>query len=236
MGSTRLPAKVLKELCGKSVLAHVVDRVRAVAGIDQIVVATTDRSADDVLEAAVSKLDATVFRGSESDVLSRYYFAATEANADTVIRVTSDCPLLDSNLLAEMLDRFSTSRRDAERVDYLSNTILRTYPRGLDAEIFTIDALDQAYRKASDDYEREHVTPFIYRHPDMFGLQNFRGNLDYSKHRWTLDTTEDWQLITEIYNALFPANHHFGMREVLLFLQRRPELFALNAHIEQKKP
>ncbi len=235
MGSTRLPGKVLKQLCGKSVLDHVVARVRAASGVDEIIVATTDSPADDILAAASSQLGVTVFRGSEADVLSRYRFAAVKAGADVVIRVTSDCPLLDSSVLAGMLDRFTALRRNGEKVDYLSNTIARTFPRGLDAEIFTIDALERAHKEARRNYEREHVTPFIYDNPDIFGLRNFQCDTDYAAYRWTLDTIEDWRLITAIYDALFPMNNCFGMNDVLLLLQRRPELLTLNAHIEQKK-
>jgi len=119
-------------------------------------------------------------------------------------------------------------------IDYLSNTLTRTYPRGLDAEIFTFAALEQAYQKAARAFEREHVTPFIYGHPEFFNLRNFAGEHDYSRHRWTLDTQEDWQLIEAIYGRLYHRDRPFGMREVLALLEREPALADLNAHVTQK--
>ncbi len=234
MNSSRLPGKVLKTLCGRSVLSHVVERVSRAQGIDEIIVATTDHSVDDDIAAATRVLGATLFRGSETDVLARYYLAASAHDADVVVRVTSDCPLFEGGLLGEMLRSFAVAQKSVPGIDYLSNTLTRRFPRGLDAEIFTFAALEQAYRNAARDDEREHVTPFIYRHPDRFRLRNFGGDPDYSQYRWTLDTIEDWRFIEAVYGALFTPDGVFGMNEILSLLSRHPELPALNAGIEQK--
>ena len=234
MGSTRLPGKVLRSLCGKTILAHVVDRVRASMAVDEIVVATTDRPADDALAALVPTLGVTLFRGSEDDVLSRYYFAALAAKADTVIRITSDCPLFDGGVLRVMLKDFASRRAHGLALDYLSNTLTRSYPRGLDAEIFDFTTLERTQREAAQAFEREHVTPYIYGHPELFALANHTGVPDLSQHRWTLDTDEDWRLIEAIYTALYRADRLFGTNDILALFDRQPNLFALNAHIVQK--
>lgn len=234
MGSTRLPGKVLRPLCGKTILAHVIDRVRVSQEIDEIVVATTDRPADDALAALVPTLGVTLFRGSEDDVLSRYYFAALAAKADTIIRVTSDCPLFDGDVLRAMLGEFAARRQRSEPLDYLSNTLTRTYPRGLDAEIFDFAALERTQREATQPFEREHVTPYIYGHPERFALRNHAGTPDLSHQRWTLDTDEDWRLIEAIYTALYRPDRLFATEDILNLLDRQPALVALNAHIVQK--
>jgi spore coat polysaccharide biosynthesis protein SpsF len=234
MGSTRLPGKVLRPLCGKTILAHVIDRVRASQTIDEIVVATTDRPADDAIAALVPAFGATLFRGSEEDVLSRLYFAGRAAKADTIVRITADCPLFDGTLLRAMIEAFTSQRRRGERIDYLSNTINRTYPRGLDAEIIDIAALERAHREAKQPPEREHVTPYIYGHPEWFALRSYTATPDLSQLRWTLDTEEDWHLIEAIYAALYRADRLFGTQDILDLIARQPELVALNAHIVQK--
>jgi len=212
MGSTRLPGKVMKDLCGKTVLAHVIERVRV--GCDNIVIATTENGAE-------------VFRGSEDDVLSRYYLAAKAAKADLVVRVTSDCPLYDGKLLADMLKYYKGE-------DYLSNTIERRFPRGLDTEIFTFAALEKAHRMANEQYQREHVTPYIYQNPEKFKIRLFKRQPNLSDMRWTLDTEEDWQMILAVYNHLYKGRI-FSTVEVVKFLAKHPEIAKINAHIEQKK-
>lgn len=232
MGSTRLPGKVLRDLCGRSVLAHVIERVRACKAIDQIVVATTTSPTDEAIVEEALSCDADYYRGSEEDVLERYYLAARFAAARIVIRITSDCPLLDPALLGHMIEAFVADGA----LDYMSNTQQRRYPRGLDAEIFTFLALEAAYWQAEKLYEREHVTPFIYQHPELFKIGSYAVGEDNSSHRWTLDTADDWALIEAIYNELYQDGvPPFTTAEVLQLLQRRPELVALNAHVEQKK-
>lgn len=235
MGSTRLPGKVMKTLCGRTVLGHVITRVKACPLVDEIVVATTQDPQDDVIVAEARKFGARTFRGSEEDVLSRYYFAAGEAGADIVVRVTSDCPLFDPHLLNTMLGQFHADRSSGRGLDYLSNTLERTYPRGLDAEIFTFSALERSHVEARQPHEREHVTPYIYQHPEFFALKNFSGPVNLSDLRWTLDTEEDWRLIEAIYAVLGNEEPFFSTQAVLQLLESQPELVSINAHVEQKE-
>lgn len=223
---------MMLRLAGRPVLEHVIERVRFCSLLDEIVIATTTLSRDDVIVGECRRLGVSCFRGSEDDVLSRYYFAATEAAADVVVRVTSDCPLFDPALLALMLKRFALS--SMAKLDYLSNALVRTFPRGLDAEIFTYSALRAAHERATKSYEREHVTPFIYQNPQWFTLENFSDDVDLSRYRWTLDTAEDFGLISEIYAALYRPGKLFETADVLALLRSRPELALVNAHVEQK--
>lgn len=234
MGSTRLPGKVLRTLCGRTVLAHVMDRARAGSGLDALWVATTDAAADDALVAECGRLGVPCFRGSESDVLARYHGAARAARADAVVRITSDCPLFDGPLLGEMVREFRLANEAAITVDYLSNVQTRRYPRGLDAEIFTFAALDQAFREARQPHEREHVTPYFYQHPERFRLRSLAGPADLSAHRWTLDTPEDWEFVQAVYQALHQPGKLFTTADVLALLAARPELAALNSGVRQK--
>ena len=235
MGSTRLPGKVMKNLYDKTVLAHVVNRVKACDLVDEIVVATTELSDDDCIVEESQKLDIKWFRGSKNNVLERYYLAAKKYQADAIMRITSDCPLLDVEILNNLLSYFQEESEMGLDIDYLSNTLRRSFPRGLDAEIFTYLALEKTYHSTTQDYEKEHVTPYIYQHPDLFSLHNLSNDNDLSHHRWTLDTSEDYQLIKIIYDNLYNQNPLFGMDEILAFLEKNPEITEINANIKQKE-
>ncbi len=233
MGSTRLPGKVMKQLCGKSVLAHVIFRVQACPLVDEVVVATTILPADDVIVDEAEKCGAKCFRGNEENVLERYYLAAKEYEADVVVRVTSDCPLFDPEVLSEMLDYFKTETSQGLIIDYLSNFMNRCYPRGLDAEVFTFSALEKAYREANKPYEKEHVTPYIYEHPEIFSLYAQTWDKDFSHYRWTLDTEDDWKLIEAIYTDLYSEYNIFKIDDVLNLLEIKPNLILLNNHVNK---
>lgn len=233
MGSTRLPGKVMRTLNGKTVLAHVIERVSACPLVDLTVVATTTGVADDVVVDEARRAGAEVYRGSELDVLSRYWEAARAFGAELIVRVTSDCPLFDPAVLTRMLQAYQSAISSGRRIDYLSNALERTYPRGLDAEIFPIDVLAAANQKARLPHEREHVTAYIYQHPSQFSLENHTDGWALQHHRWTLDTDEDWTLISSIYRA-FPAQRIFSTAEVVELLRKQPELAALNAAVVQK--
>lgn len=228
MGSTRLPGKVLMTVGTEPVLARVVHRLRRAALIDGIIVATSDRPADDAIVRECNRLQVACFRGSENDVLDRYWQAAQWCGAEAIVRITSDCPLIDAELVDETIQAFLS-----HSADYTSNTLERTYPRGLDAEVFTIATLERTWRAAREAYEREHVTPYIYEHPELFRLVSVRGQHDHSKRRWTLDTAADLQLIRAIY-ARFENRDDFGWREVLTLMEQQPGLVELNSHILQK--
>jgi spore coat polysaccharide biosynthesis protein SpsF len=235
LGSTRLPGKVLLRLAEDTVLGHVVRRVRACPRLNGVIVATTVADEDAAIVTECQRLGVPSFRGSAEDVLARYFHAAQGAGAEAVVRVTSDCPLFDPELLDRMLETFHRLNATAVTVDYLSNTLRRTFPRGLDAEIFTFAALRDAFAEATSPHEREHVTPFFYEHPERFRLHSVEGPTDLSAHRWTLDTPDDWKLIESVYRELHTPGGMFTTAEVLKLLRARPELATLNAHVEQKK-
>jgi len=233
-GSTRLPGKIFKELSGKPMLWHVVDRLSHSRLADKIIIATTDLPEDDQVETFCKTNNIFFYRGSSNDVLSRYYETAKKFNAETIVRITSDCPLIDPQIVDRMIETFY--KLNTLRIfDYLSNTIQRNFPRGLDVEIFLFSSLRKAYYQASTKYEREHVTPFIYEHPKWFKTKNFVGQKDYSFHRWTVDTEEDFHLIEEIYKSLYNAKKLFLFEDILKLFAERPELITINQNIKQKK-
>lgn len=234
VGSTRLPGKILKEICGKTILHHEIDRLKKCKEIDEIVIATTDKKDDDKIVNEAKKLSVKYFRGSENDVLSRFYYAAKENNADIVVRVTSDCPCIDFEILDKMLIYFKDKYKE-KQIDYLSNTINRTYPRGYDIEIFTFSALEKSYINAEKEYEREHVTPYIYDKTNNFLKLSFENKDDYSEYRVTLDTIEDFIVIKNIFENLYYKNPYFKLNDVVQYLNNNLHIVDINKHIEQKK-
>lgn len=228
MGSTRLQGKVLKDLEGETVLARVVNRLRRARLVDEVQVATTDRAADDAIVTECRSLSVLVSRGDQDDVLDRYFRAAQLAKADVVVRITSDCPLIDPEITDKTIAAFLEARPD-----YASNAMVRTYPRGLDTEVMTAAALGRAWQKARKPYEREHVTPYLYEHPADFKLLAVTGDADYSAHRWTVDTPEDLALVQVIY-ARLKSSPKFLWHDVLDLLDREPGLVELNRSVRQK--
>lgn len=228
MGSGRLPGKVLMDLGGETILGRVVRRLQRSREIDQIVVATTQQAADDEIVGACESLQVTCFRGAELDVLDRYYQAAHAYSADIIVRVTSDCPLIDPGLADETIGIFRE-----QRADYASNVSPRTYPRGLDTEVFTVAALDRAWREAREPYERSHVGPYMSGRPEIFRLASLRGAVDYSRYRWTVDTPQDLELLRAIYSR-FDGRDDFSWQEVLQLMEREPELAEINSQVLQK--
>jgi len=228
MGSSRLPGKVSMDLGGETVLGRVVRRLQRSRHISKIVVATTTVPADEVIVAECDRLEVLCFRGSEHDVLDRYYQAGHEKAAEAVVRITSDCPLIDPELVDETVEVFRN-----EHADYACNVSPRTYPRGLDTEVFSFDALDRAWREAREAHQREHVTPYLYEHPQIFKLASLSGAADYSRYRWTLDTREDLELLRAIYSR-FDGRDDFSWKEVLRLMEREPELAELNSQVLQK--
>jgi spore coat polysaccharide biosynthesis protein SpsF len=231
MTSTRLPGKVLLTVMGKPLLSYQIERLRRIRNTE-LVVATTRNREDDAIEAVCRDLDVIVFRGDENDVLSRYHGAALSVGADVVVRVTSDCPLIDPDVSERVINRYLSER---ESVDYVSNTLVRTYPRGLDTEIFPFSVLDIAYKEAGRPYEREHVTPYIYTHPERFRVGQVTDVEDRSRLRWTVDTPEDFEFVRLVLENLYPTNHKFCMRHVLDTLRLHPDWAFINANVVQKK-
>lgn len=232
-GSTRLPGKVLKKICGKTVLEHDIDRLKRVKNINKIVIATTELEKDNVIVEEANRLKVGFYRGSEDDVLSRYYYAAMENDANIVVRVTSDCPLIDSEVTERIIQYYLDS---SQKYDYVSNTIDRTYPRGLDTEVFSFKSLQKAFDEGESQREREHVTPYIWRNTGLFKLAQYKNDVDYSNLRWTLDTVEDFELINKIYMSLYREKmEYFDMKDILDLYKKHPELYEINNNIEQKK-
>jgi len=225
VGSTRFPGKIMKEILGKKVLIHDLDRIKEMKTINKIVVATTDLEKDDSIINTVKKYnkDIGIYRGSEDDVLDRYYKAAKEFNANVIVRITSDCPLIDPNISDLVVETFLENK-----CDYCCNNMPRTYPHGLDTEVFSFEALERAWREARKSYEREHVTPYIRESPDKFKIINVRNNVDLSNLRWTLDYPEDFEFITEIYKRLSPKKKIFYRQDILDVLNKEPWLIEIN--------
>jgi spore coat polysaccharide biosynthesis protein SpsF len=227
-GSTRLPRKVLEEIGGKPMLWHVIERVKRARLVDEVVVATTDGEEDSAVEKIAEECGVGCFRGSEEDVLDRYYRAAEKFGADIVVRITADCPLIDP----EIIDRAIRMFLDGN-FDYVSNTLPPTFPDGLDVEVFSLVTLRRAWEEARKASEREHVTPYIRNHPEIFRLGNLKSEVDLSHMRWTVDRPEDLMFVREIYRELYREGEVFHMRDVLRLLERRPELMEINKHIER---
>jgi len=232
MGSTRLPGKILKKVQGKTLLEIQLERLKQSTFLDQIIVATTTQAQDDRVVDLCRELNIDFYRGSQEDVLARFYEAAMAFEATVIVRLTSDCPLIDPRITDEVI---YTYVRQQESVDYVSNTLERTYPRGLDIEVFSIKALQKAYMEATLQRDREHVTAYMYSNPDLFKIEQVKGEKDYSNFRWTVDTPADFELIELILNALYEEGKVFYMKDVVNLLNRHPGWGDINAHIEQKK-
>ena len=228
MGSSRLPGKVMKDIGGMTMLARVIRRLARSKLMDQIVVATTTKTSDDFIVAECDRLKVPVFRGDEEDVLDRYYRAALAHGADGVVRITSDCPLIDP----EVVDRVIRAFLDGSP-DYASNSLERSYPRGLDAEIVSMEALTRTWEEATEPYQRVHVTPYIYQNPNRFRLLPINSDVDYSHYRWTVDTQEDLDFVREVY-CRFEDDDSFTWKDILSILVKEPELAEINRHIQQK--
>lgn len=240
MTSTRLPGKVLLPVhkqTNLTMLEAVLDRITKSKLINQVIIAMTINETDDPIVEMVNKYNnqnnvvCSVFRGSENDVLSRYYLAATESQLDHIVRVTSDCPLIDPKVVDQVVGFYM---EHLEEYDYVSNTIERTYPRGLDLEVFSYQTLQQAYQRAIDLDEREHVTAHIYRHPKDFRVKAYTQLVDQSQYRLTIDTSADLDLVQRIYDELYLQDPNFGLSQIIDLLERHPDWVELNKDIEQK--
>ena len=231
IGSTRLVGKVLADIGGQPMLWRVVSRTRAAKTLDQIVVATTTEPADDAIVSFCHERGVACFRGSEEDVLDRYYQAAREHGADVVVRITSDCPLIDPEIVDKTVRAFLGELPDYAP-DYASNGVVRTYPRGLDTEVMTLGALEKAWREARQPYQRTHVTPYIYENPDHFRILSVTGDEDYSAYRWTVDVREDLELVRAVYSRL--QGDGFSLNDVVRLMERETELAKINRSVAQK--
>jgi spore coat polysaccharide biosynthesis protein SpsF (cytidylyltransferase family) len=221
--STRLPGKVLKPILGRPMLARQIERLKRCRSLDRLVVATSLGAEDDPLERLCREEGVDCFRGSLSDVLDRFYQCALQNDAGHVVRLTGDCPLADHELIDSLIGFYL-----GLDVDYASNCRPPTLPDGLDAEVFRFEALAEAWREATDPFEREHVVPYIVRRPGRFRLANWSWTGNAAKMRWTVDEPEDFEFVTRVYQCLHPGNPDFGFRDVLELVAKRPDLTSIN--------
>ncbi len=224
MGSSRLAGKTLMPILGVPLISRMLERVQRAQLIDRIIVATTTDSSDDPIAQTVTSLGVEVFRGHPTDVLQRYYEAAKGAHADTIVRITGDCPLHDPAVLDEVVAHFEVTNPD-----YCSGP--SNYPEGLDTEVFSFAALETACKEARLPSEREHVTPYIHNHPELFtiALRWRSGERDDAKLHWSVDSKGDLIFVSAVYAELYPMNPAFGKNDVLALLERKPVLLQLNA-------
>tara|TARA_R100001163_G_C5065430_1_gene203387 strand:+ start:2797 stop:3606 length:810 start_codon:yes stop_codon:yes gene_type:complete len=240
MTSTRLPGKILKDVFNNlTMLEAVIDRVNNVKKVSQIIVATTVNNTDYPVIKLCQKLKAKypklgTYRGDENNVLSRFYFAGKEYGLHHLIRITSDCPVIDSDVINNMVEKYFELYRKGE-CDYMSNIVERTFPRGLDAEIFTFKSLETAFfdLEVTKD-EMEHVTAYIYSRPKKFKIKAFSQEQDFSKYRLTVDCQKDLDLIKLIYNSLYCENPKFKQNQIIELLQSHPDWLLLNHDVEMK--
>ena len=221
MGSTRLPGKVMKDICGKPMLWHVVTRLLPSSLLDGIIVATSTHPEDDVIEAWCAEMGFSCFRGSEGDVLDRYYRAALEYNVKTVVRVCADCPLIDPDIVDMVIEEYLEG-------DYEHVGIEKSFPHGLDSEVFSFEVLKKAWLEAKLPSEREHVTPYIWKNDKLFKLGSVKHHEDFSHMRWTVDNERDFEFAKAVYEAMECRESVFGMHEVLALLTEKPEIGEIN--------
>lgn len=231
MTSTRLPGKVLKPACGKPMLELMVERLRRVPSLDGIVIATTVNATDDPVEALARRLGVGVHRGSEEDVLRRVLDAALTHKVDVIVETTGDCPLIDPDAVEACIAEYKRAG-----VDYVANVLERTYPVGMDTQVFSTDVLADVARRTDDIADHEHVSLYIYRHPEIYSLKNVKAptSLTHPDLALTLDTPEDYALIMAVFEALYPTDPTFTLADILALLDARPDLARINEHVRRK--
>tara|TARA_E500000331_G_C17085669_1_gene638847 strand:- start:69 stop:812 length:744 start_codon:yes stop_codon:yes gene_type:complete len=231
MTSSRLPGKVLMEVCGKPMLQHMIERLQRVPSLDGIVVATTGNDTDVPIVELAQRMGVGFFQGSEYDVLFRVLDAARAHDIDVIVEMTGDCPLIDPALVEDCIRGYQGSE-----VDYVSNVLERTYPRGMDTQVFATEILADVANRTDDPEDHEHVSIFIYSHPEIYSLKNMPGPPELTNPGLglTLDTPEDLELIRRIFEILYPDNPNFSLANILAVLKDNPALTELNAHVRRK--
>jgi len=224
LGSTRLPGKVLKPLAGKPALWHLLDRLKYSRKLEQVVVATTTQKKDDPIEQFCLKDGDPYYRGSELDVLDRYYQVAKKFTADPIVRITADCPLIDPTIVDEVVEGYFEGGYDLYG-------LAGEFPDGLDCVVFSFSILEDAWKNAQLPSEREHVCPYMEKHPEKYkigGYEKFRG---LSHHRWTLDEEADFRFLHEVFDRLYKPGSIFLTQDILALLEREPRLIEINRGI-----
>lgn len=228
VSSSRLPNKIFAQISGKPLIWHAVDRLKRSKRITKIAVATTTNPADDVLEKWCRENKIEVFRGSEEDVLSRYFHAAKSMGAETIVRITSDDPFKDPEIIDSVIGMF-----EKNKLDFAYNNNPPSFPEGLDVEVFSMEALERAQAESRDPYEREHVTQYFYRHPEKFRQMNLANKEDRSSLRWTIDTKEDLGMARAVYAELYEEGKIFLMGDILRLIRERPEIATMNSGVKR---
>ncbi len=227
MSSRRLPAKVLKPILGVPMLGRQIERVRRARTLDEIIVATSTHESDQELADFCQDIGVKCIRGSLDDVLGRYHLAAQSVDARVIVRLTGDCPLSDPNTIDALIGKYAEGG-----FDYVSNTLKPTFPDGLDTEVFSRQALETAYHNATLHSEREHVTPYLKTSDDISKF-NFENASDLSALRWTVDEPADFELVQNIFQALYPQAPDFAMTDILALLEQHPDWSNLNQNFER---
>ena len=230
MSSTRLPGKVMLPLAGKTLLARLVERLQMISYPANLLIATSENEQDDLIVKEAELLNVKWFRGSEHNLLQRHYEAAKMLSAAYVLKIPSDCPLIDPAAVDQALGYFF---RTGNKFDYVSNLHPATWPDGNDVEIMTMDCLQKTFKNASRQFELEHTTPYIWENPDKFSIGNvlWSRGLDYSmSHRFTIDYAEDYEFIKTVFESLYPLKHNFNCDDILELLAARPDIMAINTN------
>lgn len=238
MGSTRLPGKVLRPIMGKPMLWHIVNRLRYVQEIYTVVVATSDAPADHTIIQFCKDNNIACFAGSENDVLDRFYQAALIHKGDPLLRVTGDCPFVDPDLIIRLLQLYEKGQYDHINIATGAGAIFLDggrFPDGLDTECFSFAALAKAWHEATNQIDREHVTPYIWRNPEIFRIGLLKADKDYSTLRWTVDNEVDFKLVSSVYNALYRDDRPFLMTDILRYFNEHPDLVKTNQHFIGKE-
>ncbi len=226
VGSTRFLNKVFAPLVGKPFIWHVVERLKYSRKINKILIATTLNKNDDTLaQWAIDNL-IEYYRGSEENVLERFYKAAVFTQARIIVRITADDPFKDATIIDRAIGIMET-----EDLDFVFNNNPPTFPEGLDTEVFTFKALEEAYKNATEEFDKEHVTQYFYKHPDNFRQRNFENSRNISFLRWTVDTEDDYTMVAKIYDSLYKENSVFLMDDILAFLKKNPEIARINSEV-----
>ena len=231
VSSSRLPGKVLMKVCGKPMLQHMIERLQRVPSLDGIVVATTGNDTDVPIVELAQRMGVGFFQGSEYDVLLRVLHSARAYDIDVIVEMTGDCPLIDPALVEDCIRGYQVAG-----VDYVSNVLERTYPRGMDTQVFATEVLADVADRTDDPEDHEHVSIFIYSHPEIYSLKNMPGPPELTNPGLglTLDTPEDLELIRRIFEVLYPDNPNFTLADILAVLKDSPALTELNAHVRRK--
>lgn len=224
MGSTRLPGKTMKDILGKPMLWHMVNRLAKSKLIGKMVIATTNKERDKAILEFAEKFNLESYAGSENDVLGRYYQAAKKFGAEAIVRVSADCPLIDPKIVDKIIGYYLANR---DQLDYVHNGL--SYPDGVvESEVFSFAALEKAWKEARLTSEREHVTSYIWKHPEIFRIATVENNEDLSSLRLVVDDKNDFQLVSEVFKGLYREGEIFHLKDIIDFLRQNPELLELN--------